>query len=298
VQNVHNADARVGQAKDQFDWLRQVAFDSELPSAASRVAIALTKYFNYREHGGWAWMAQPTLAQDLGLSVRTVGSAISDLIARGHLITKRRSQDTSLYHLALNNGDSDQQEFADHDQQETADQNEVIGKNPQSVRQNRVNVFGKDLPTNPTNEPKKEPKKKKDSPPGLDFEGGDGVDPIESSFEIWWRQYPKHADKSDALRAYRAVIKKKLATPELLLEAAMRYAAERSGQQDHPKYTKNPATWLNKGSWANEPAKPVGNTVDNNGVPIRPPQQQPKYGGQFMEALAHAQRLKAQGGVQ
>jgi hypothetical protein len=79
----------------------------------------------------------------------------------------------------------------------------------------------------------------------------------EADFEIWYKQYPKQVDKADARKAYLTVIKKKLATPEQLLAAAMRYAAERTGQD--PKYTKNPATWLNKHSWLNEPAS-IGDT--------------------------------------
>jgi hypothetical protein len=56
----------------------------------------------------------------------------------------------------------------------------------------------------------------------------------EADFEIWYKQYPKHVDKADARKAYLAVIKKKLATPEQLLAAAMRYAAERTGQDPPP----------------------------------------------------------------
>jgi hypothetical protein len=72
----------------------------------------------------------------------------------------------------------------------------------------------------------------------------------DAGFDIWYKQYPKQVDKADARKAYLAVIKKKLATPEQLMAAAMRYAAERTGHD--PKYTKNPSTWLNKQSWLNE----------------------------------------------
>jgi hypothetical protein len=78
----------------------------------------------------------------------------------------------------------------------------------------------------------------------------------DAGFEIWYKQYPKNVDKADARKAYLAVIRKKLATPEQLMAAAARYAAERNGQD--PKYTKNPATWLNKQSWLNEPADTGG----------------------------------------
>jgi hypothetical protein len=74
----------------------------------------------------------------------------------------------------------------------------------------------------------------------------------DDAFESWYAAYPKREDKQDALRAYRLVIKKKLATPEQLLAAAMQYAAEQSGKD--PQYIKSPANWLRKGSYANEPA--------------------------------------------
>jgi hypothetical protein len=81
------------------------------------------------------------------------------------------------------------------------------------------------------------------------------------------------------------------------LSGAMRYAAERSGQDS--KYTKLAATWLRKGSWANEPAKPAGTTIDDEGNPVRLPdrQQTSPYGEQFQDALATARRLAAKQGV-
>lgn len=144
--------------RDQFQWLRQVAFDNDLPPVAACVAIALTKYFN-REHGGWAWMSQPTLAIDLGVSVRTVGAALAALVDRGHLISKRRgAKETNLYHLAIKGSDRqetadhDQQDFSDHDLQEPADHPPIL----QSDRQDSVKVIGKILPTNPLKEPLEE----------------------------------------------------------------------------------------------------------------------------------------------
>jgi hypothetical protein len=79
----------------------------------------------------------------------------------------------------------------------------------------------------------------------------------DTDFEAFYRQYPRHA------KAYRTAITKKLATPEQLLAGAMRYAAERQGQD--PRYTAHPATWLNAGRWADEAAKQIATTLDANG---------------------------------
>lgn len=69
-------------------------------------------------------------------------------------------------------------------------------------------------------------------------------------FAEWYAVFPKHVARADAARAYSAALKK--ASREGLLAAAHRYAAEQKGQD--PRYTKHPATWLNKGCWLDEPA--------------------------------------------
>jgi hypothetical protein len=279
---------------DQFEWLRQVAFDRELSPIASRVAIALTKYFN-RKHDGWAWMSQDTLAQDLGKSLRTVGAALADLVERGHLIVKRRGMtETNLCQLVLKDGsdqqntsDQEMQEVADHDRQEISGQERVTGSFAQSDRQNPAGVTGKNLPTNPLNEPIEEPIEEIDSP-RLDL--GEEVGRRSQSpfpdiivdFEAFWVQYPKKVDKGAARVAYRKVRSKGLAAREQLLNAAMAYAAERSRQDQ--KFTKNAATWLNAESWANEPAAPANTTAPSSG-----------FGHHLEQALADAQRI-AEGG--
>jgi hypothetical protein len=84
-----------------------------------------------------------------------------------------------------------------------------------------------------------------------------------AGFETWWRQYPKRVAKAAALKAYRTVLTKELTTPDELLAGAMRYAADREGQD--PRYTKHPATWLNGGCWADEAAMAIISTIDEAG---------------------------------
>jgi hypothetical protein len=74
---------------------------------------------------------------------------------------------------------------------------------------------------------------------------------ITSDFAEWYRQYPRRIGKLKAEKAYIAIISKKKATPEELLAGAVRFAAERAGQDD--KYTPYPASWLNAGRWQDEP---------------------------------------------
>jgi hypothetical protein len=90
---------------------------------------------------------------------------------------------------------------------------------------------------------------------------------IDAAFEEFWRVYPLKKAKEEAKTAYRNIIKKKKVSTGDLLAGVMRYAAERSGQP--PKYTKHPATWLNKGCWEDEPI-PGGNSMrpptDHNAI--------------------------------
>lgn len=72
--------------------------------------------------------------------------------------------------------------------------------------------------------------------------------------EEFWPAYPRKDDKGRARKAFLSVMKSKKATVDELVNGAMRYAAEREGED--PKFTKQPATWLNAEAWLNA-APPV-----------------------------------------
>jgi hypothetical protein len=283
--------------KDRDDWIAAMlatsesALDWRAKVTATRIAL---------HHNIETGQCDPSiigLAAGCGVSENTIRSAIKTLEATGWVrVDRSRGRHRNAFQLLTPTLQTDCRvepfkhvEGLDHDQPFN---NRV--PNPSTNSPNPSTCLH---PNSESITAKRTAKRDSDSPPRLDLQGGDRVDPIETSFEIWYQQYPKRAAKAAALKAYRAVIIKKLATPEELLAGAMRYAAERSGQD--PKYTKHPATWLNSACWADEPAKPAGKTIDADGIAVRPPKQpaSPKYGNQFMDALAHAQRLKAQGGA-
>jgi hypothetical protein len=148
--------------KDRFNWIEQVVGDCQsLPPNAGFVAMALIKYFS-REKDGWAWMAQTTLACDLGISESTVRRSLSALVDRGHLISKRRGrEETNLYHLALKENESDRAEMNGHDQSdlnghdrsEMHGHNDVVtGQNCTSDRSNPAKVTGHICTRNPMND--------------------------------------------------------------------------------------------------------------------------------------------------
>jgi len=113
----------------------------------------------------------------------------------------------------------------------------------------------------------------------------------DSDFEEFYRNYPKHVAKAAAQKAYKAARKK--ATAAELLQGALRYSAERQGQD--PKYTKHPSTWLNSGCWADEAARPIGTTtIDATGNPVHMQHRPPPGNAHAARAQHFIDKLKAQ----
>lgn len=74
---------------------------------------------------------------------------------------------------------------------------------------------------------------------------------LDEDFNAWYAAYPKHVGRGAAVNAY-AKARKNGATAEDLTSGARRYAAERKGED--PKFTAQPATWLNQERWADDPS--------------------------------------------
>ncbi|MFE7395688.1 helix-turn-helix domain-containing protein [Streptomyces sp. NPDC057557] len=70
------------------------------------------------------------------------------------------------------------------------------------------------------------------------------------AFGAFWLTYPKKKAREEAKKAWIAAIDRG-AKPQHIVTAAQGYAKERAGED--PKYTKYPATWLNKGCYDDEP---------------------------------------------
>jgi hypothetical protein len=83
------------------------------------------------------------------------------------------------------------------------------------------------------------------------------------AFDDFWRAYPKKVALTDAIRAFARAIDR--APPEEIIRGATRYAAERGGED--PRYTRNPATWLNKACWNDQ--TPSSRGFPRNGPPER-----------------------------
>lgn len=67
-------------------------------------------------------------------------------------------------------------------------------------------------------------------------------------FNEFWKVYPKKADKAAARKAWVKALRS--VSADVLIDAAMRY---RNDPNRDDAFTKNAATWLNAGSWENDP---------------------------------------------
>jgi hypothetical protein len=101
------------------------------------------------------------------------------------------------------------------------------------------------------------------------------------AFGAFWSNYPKKRAREEARKAWIAAVKRG-ADPKHIVTAAQAYARERFGQD--PKYTKYPATWLNKGCYDDEPDPQPGpqlRAVAGGYQPYRNPTDQSVYDEDF-----------------
>lgn len=87
-------------------------------------------------------------------------------------------------------------------------------------------------------------------------------------FDAWWSVYPKKVDREAARRTYAKVIKSAKVTEADLLAGAERYAEETRDRER--RWIKNPQTWLNAGSWLDEPPSPKDRQSQQNRAGDRP----------------------------
>ena len=72
-----------------------------------------------------------------------------------------------------------------------------------------------------------------------------------NKFDEFWSIYPRKVGKRDAENAYKRALK--IATSEEIFEGAKRYATDPNRVD---QFTAHPATWLNRGSWADQALPP------------------------------------------
>lgn len=94
---------------------------------------------------------------------------------------------------------------------------------------------------------------------------------LDQGFEEFWSVYPRRVAKGQAVKAWRAAIRRKI-DPQHVIAAAKLYGESVRGKD--PQYVAHPATWLNGQRYDDEPAA-AGTVPDQRTgapwVPLDPP---------------------------
>jgi hypothetical protein len=290
--------------KDRDTWIRLLlAVDGETLIPGAKIvgaSIALHLNVNTKQCNP----PLPTVAESTGMSVRNVRRLLRLLEQTGWLVAdqssggRRAGEDynSNSYELhvpltrtaesALNPDTNDRVQEANPDMESTLTRTSKVANPDNSVR-----------PYKQANPQAKEQAKRES--PRLDLgDEEDGrrdqpaPDATDAGFDQWWSAYPKKVDRAAARRAYGRVVKSGAATPGELLSGAVRYAAERQqaalteGAFNAKKFTKGPERWLNAGSWADEPASPIGMTIDEYGNAVQSPPARPSGSSQSWMDIA------------
>jgi Helix-turn-helix domain len=239
-------------AREKFIWLGQVRADPELTPLAFLVAYTLANLVN--EQKGCAWPSIAHLASECRVTARGVQKVIRRLVERGHLVVDAaigRGR-TNRYRWRLWPGEAPDQPASCPGRSKESQAAPAKGRTAvHSFEVEKVNHgsekgeqrFQKRRTTvHPTlfNESIYDFSYRcsaKRAPPSVPF-----------GFEDFWRAYPKKVARGDALRSFARAIQ--YAPAAEIIRGAIGYAAER--QEKDPRFTKHPATWLNKGCWSDE----------------------------------------------
>jgi hypothetical protein len=306
--------------EDRDAWIKLLFTVSacELSGAAKVVAARVALHLNIKT--GRCDPSSGLLATECGMDGRSVQRMIKLIEAAGWLgVDRTRGFRSNSFELRTpigadesseNPGDTTEDNpgdsTEDHDQHTPVNLTENPGDSYTHTPVNLPENPGDTTTQNREGKEKRTEKRtaKKESLPCLDLGDEDGrhrqspsskTESFAADFEEWWVQYPKKADKGTARTAYRKVRTKGLATREELLNGAMRYSADRAGQES--KFTKNASSWLSAESWNNEPAKPIGATIDSDGNPVTSPPPNRTPPGRESAYERTLRKLQQQGGV-
>lgn len=219
-------------------WRERAAEDVGLSATAFRVAFVLSGFWN--RQSGTAWPSVGTVAAKLGASGRTVQRGLDELIRRGFIEREAGGgKDTSTFRFRLPD---------DAETEALAAVSPVTDLSP-PPRQSCHHP-----PDNPVTTPMTDlsPDPRQICHPNLlkepiDKEPTEGT--ISQRFAEFWQQYPRRVAIGAAEKAYSQALEAGT-SPAEILHGAMRYAASRQDQD--PKFTKHPATWLRQRCWEDE----------------------------------------------
>lgn len=218
-----------------------------LPATQKLVLLALADHADDR--GGNAYPSVSGLAQKCGVDARTIQRSLRTLEAAGLLAVERHATQhfPNTYRVvpgaALRRGDN------------------MPGRQSVASGVTSVQSRGGTVPPEPSGTIKE---------PSLSCAS-------EPTFAVFWRDYPKHVDKQEALGLWKKI---KLDEVPAIMLGLRRWKG--SGQWDDVQFCPSPARWLRRRKWEDEPPKRVEVAPDrpawkNSGAPVEARQNVPSY---------------------
>lgn len=252
------ADRRVAFAREKFLWLDQVRADPELTPLAFMLAYVLADLVNEGE--GYAWPSVAYLAAECRVTERGVQKVIRRLVECGRLSVELGNGrgETNRYRWIVGNDDARRAGDARNENRPSRCDGKAQHASFFSDRKERTPVHPIEAErVNHGSQKGEQPFQKGRTTVHPTLSNESIYDPIYRlsprrsaqsppiGFGDFWRAYPKKVARSAAMCAFARAVQQ--VTPDELIRGAICYAAERQGED--PRYTKHPATWLNKTCW-------------------------------------------------
>lgn len=241
---------------DAAEW----AFEQKVGNAAAKLVLLVLA-----RHGWECCLSQIEIAEAAELSLASVGRSLKTLEGNGFVLREVRRNEkgyrtTDAYRLQPSDSESLHVRLPSRQIANQAD-SQPGNLTTSSDLPTRQPAYYADCESNkdsPTESLFPNP-----SPTGKGGVGGNQTSSPPKSpkagehprFAEWYAAYPLRKERAAAVKAFTKAVAK--ARPDDLIAAAKRYHDD---PQVRRGYIKNPATWLNKGCWLDEPAPGVAAT--------------------------------------
>lgn len=156
----------------KFKWLDQVSADHRISGQAFRLAYVLVSQFLDRRTRE-AWPSESTLANELGIKERQIRNLVGEIVAHGHLSSRRGGKGRSNRYSCIL---FDRQDIADQDRRTNADDRQ----SNDGLTGNELTFDRQDIAANSRKEPGLEPGRGRalSAPPTEPGQIGDSDSPV------------------------------------------------------------------------------------------------------------------------
>lgn len=237
--------------KDNFVILPNALFRSQLP------ARAVCVFGNIASHETGFLASISLIAEQTGLSARTVNSALNDLEGMG-LLNRLK--------VKGNRGEFDRNEYEITDAHINRLLDGAIFTERKICARTHANIaHGRTQNLRTKNKSLKNQALEEHGQRNVDRASNTAAE-YPAEFEEWWATYPRKVGKGKAVKDWQRAMKR--TDNHTLINASRRLAAFHAAEGTDPRFIPHPSTWLNRDGWDDDltPSKPRGSAMDNNTI--------------------------------